>query len=103
MNDDDNDDDEVTAHVETITPDYAKALLEQNTGSRPIKNTIVNAYAEDMRNGKWFLNGEAIKISSNNQILDGLHRVFACIASDTPFTTIVVRGLDPTAIVIITR
>ena len=54
----------------------------------------VKQYAVDMRSGKWRLNGEAIKKSTTGRLLDGQNRLLACIEADTPFLTLVVRGLD---------
>lgn len=79
----------------TITPTEAKKYLSVNINNRYIKPQRVAMYAADMINGKWLVNGECIKISSENVILDGQHRLLACIESNIPFKTYVLNDLDP--------
>ena len=43
------------------------------------------------------LNGETVKIASDGTILDGQHRLYACIQAGVPFETVVIRGLPPEA------
>lgn len=54
----------------------------------------VRNLANDMRRGKWELNGESIKISKDGTLVDGQHRLEACIESNTSFTTIVAYGVE---------
>lgn len=87
--------DRISVSLETITPDCAKEMLDKHTGGRHLKIHHINKLADAMKNGKWIMNGEAIKITSDDQVVDGLHRLFACIQADVPFETVVVRGIDP--------
>lgn len=64
-----------------VTPEIAKVFLEKNTNNRGVAIKRVHAYADDMRNGKWFLNGEPIIFSNNGQLRDGQHRLLAVIES----------------------
>lgn len=86
-----------TTSVRTITPDDAKRLLENNTLNRSISDRTVNAIARDMKNGDWVLNGESIKISTAGRLLDGQHRLSACIRADVPFKTLIIEGLPESA------
>lgn len=85
------------AYTETIriTPDLATEWLNANTENRPLRESSVLVLARDMREGRWKVNGEAIKWSSDGILLDGQHRLFACIEAGVPFTTMVTFGLDP--------
>ena len=85
---------ELDIRVELITPKIAKEWLGDNLNNRNPKMMRVKQYAADMRSGNWRLNGEAIKKSTTGRLLDGQNRLFACIEADTPFLTLVVRGLD---------
>lgn len=67
-----------------ITPTYAKSLLENNVNNRSINGNKVSQYAEDMRNGKWQLNGEDIEISESGRVLNGQHRLSAIIRYGKP-------------------
>ncbi|HWQ57349.1 MAG TPA: hypothetical protein VN442_26945 [Bryobacteraceae bacterium] len=54
------------------------------------------AIAVDMMEGRWRYNGDAIRFSSAGVLLDGQHRLRACVEAGLPFETDVVFGLDPT-------
>ena len=83
----------ITITVETITPKYAKSLYEKNTRNR---NIVPSSYAKvkrAMERDEWEFDGGAIRIADDGRILDGQHRLLACIETGNSFTTIVVRGL----------
>lgn len=80
--------------VERITPDVARAILAKNTNNRSLNNTTVQFYMDQMRKGQWQLNGESIKIATDGTLLDGQHHLEACSRLDSPFDTLVVRGVD---------
>lgn len=84
----------VSASIETITPERAAALLEANKENRKIRQQAVVRYARDMAAGCWDVNAEAIKFSKDGTLIDGQHRLWACVEAEAPFTTLVVRGLD---------
>jgi site-specific recombinase XerD len=47
--------------VETITPEWAIDVLEKhNPRNRKVSENTVQAYATDMRNGRWVLNHQGI-------------------------------------------
>lgn len=79
--------------IETITPSHAAKLLESNTDNRKIRRRSVDAYARDMRNNNWIFNGAPI-ILNGTVLLDGQHRLLACVEADTPFQTAVLRNAD---------
>jgi len=81
----------------TITPDLAREWTGLNTRNRPVRYTKVAQYARDMKAGNWMLNGETVKIAADGTILDGQHRLYACIQADIPFETVIIRGLPPEA------
>ena len=83
--------------VMTITPDLAREWTGLNTRNRPVRYTKVAQYARDMRAGNWMLNGETVKIAADGTILDGQHRLYACIQAEMAFETVVIRGLAPEA------
>lgn len=84
----------VTAGVETITPEVAEAMLEGNVVNRNLRQRRVNLYAKQMLQGLWRVTGEAIVFSETGQLLQGQHRLTACIEAGVPFQTVVVRGVD---------
>lgn len=84
---------EVRAEVMTVTPEIAQEWADLNTRNRNVRYNRVAQPARDMAAGKWALNGESVKIAADGTILDGQHRIYACIQAGTPFETFVVRGL----------
>ena len=89
------------ASVVLVTPETAERWLGKNTSNRNIRKSAVNAYARDMTAGRWVLNGEAIKFSSDGVLLDGQHRLLAVIAAKTAVRFLVVRGVSADAMVTI--
>ncbi len=84
------------AQIETITPERAVQLLENNPSNRRIRQTRVNLYAEAIRNGQWRITGETIKVG-NGKLIDGQHRLWACIEAGVPFDTYIVYGVEDDA------
>jgi hypothetical protein len=80
---------------ETIDPYTARTYLDENDANRAVRNRVINAYARDMGHGAWFVTGETIKFSKTGELLDGQHRLFAIIESNTAQRMLVVRGLEP--------
>lgn len=83
----------LSAAIETITPAIAADLLNRNTHNRRLSESFVDLYCEDIANGRWSMNGEAIKIAEDGTLLDGQHRLAAIVKANTDVTTLVVRGL----------
>ncbi len=78
-----------------ITPDIAAAWLEKNVKNRKLQRHITTKYARDMKTGAWQGNGDAIRFDLDHNLLDGQHRLKACVEADVPFETFVVYGLPP--------
>lgn len=81
----------------TITPETAAAMLTTNAMNRPISRAHVERLSGAMQRGEWELNGATIKVASTGRLLDGQHRLTACVESGRPFKTLVVRGLPESA------
>lgn len=78
---------------QTITPAIATELLEFNRNNRPIRDGHVKRIANQIATGKWRFNGDTIKVATNGNVLDGQHRLWACIEAKTPIETVVVYGV----------
>jgi hypothetical protein len=81
----------------TVTPEMAKDWTSRNLHNRPVRYTFVSQLARDMRAGNWDLNGETIKIADDGTLLDGQHRLYACMMAEVPFETFVITGLPASA------
>jgi len=85
----------------TITPTQAAEILAKHNNriendefrQRSVSQGSVDSYATSMRLGQWSLNGESIKFDINDNLVDGQHRLWACVKSDVPLITFVVTGL----------
>lgn len=80
--------------VMTITPKKAQELLEGNKRNRPVRKSHVRQLAEEMKAGKWVVNGVPI-IFNGKLLIDGQHRLLACVESGKPFETLVVSDVAP--------
>lgn len=81
-------------NVEVITPSVAAAYLEHNTDNRRRNKGKIAFYADMMSNGEWEVNGESIKFAPNGRLLDGQHRLMACVQANVPFETVVIRDIE---------
>jgi len=78
-----------------ITPAIATELLKLNKNNRPIKPQWVNFLTSAMLEGRFKESGDSIKFSNTNQLIDGQHRLLACVRSGVSIRSIVACGLDP--------
>lgn len=76
-----------------VTPETAEGWLAKNTINRAVSRKVVSQYANDMINGRWRFTGDAIRFDPDGNILDGQHRLLACVKSKVPFETLVIDGL----------
>lgn len=83
--------------IEDITPEQAVKMLEGNTNNRNVRNGRVEMYASDMASGNWKLNGVPIILNSKGGVLDGQHRLLACVRANKTFKTAVMRGVTEEA------
>lgn len=81
----------VSVTIERITPSVAAKMLETNTHNRSLNR--FESVSKALENGEWSLNGATIVFSEDGVLLDGQHRLIACVRTGVPFDTIVVRGI----------
>lgn len=92
----------------TITPPVAKSWLNYNYRNRVQRARGLGNYSADMMAGNFSLNGDTIRFSrplgynededvpeGKPLLLDGQHRLEACVQSNESFVTYVVYGLEP--------
>ena len=77
----------------TVTPEMATDWLERNENNRIINYHRIRRYAKDMVAGNWKVTGDAIRFSKSGKLLDGQHRLWACVESECSFDTVVYTGL----------
>ena len=80
--------------VEKITPEMAANYLKFNTNNyRKLSRAKVIEYANEMKAGRWQLNGEAIEFDEDGTLLNGQHRLAAIVYSKTTVQIAVIRGV----------
>lgn len=78
--------------ITQLTPEMAKDWLEKyNTENfRKLAKKTVTKYSNEMRRGRWVLNGESIKFGMRGKLIDGQHRLAAVVQSGVTVETLVV-------------
>jgi len=82
----------------TVTPELAQAMLETINGeNRPLSHARVKQYADVLTRGQYVFNGESIQVGvkADNTLvlLNGQHRLSACVTAGVSFETVLVLGL----------
>jgi hypothetical protein len=76
--------------TEVITPEWAIDILENhNPYNRKLSENTVQAYAADMRNGRWVLNHQGLAFDTNKNLCDGQHRLWAVVFSGKTIESLV--------------
>lgn len=78
-----------------VTPETAVEMLERNSGNRPIRETHVADLEGVFRRGEMAINGATIGFDTAGRLVNGQHRLTACVRSGVGFWVIVVTGLPP--------
>jgi hypothetical protein len=92
----------MTIERKTITPHQAAELLLLNSDNRRLRPHVVRRYADHMTRGEWKFTGESIVLLVDAisgvvmAVLNGQHRLHACVLSGCAFETVIVRTVDPT-------
>jgi hypothetical protein len=89
--------------IRTVTPELAKALLENNAGNRNLRKAVAARYAAIMRAGKWLTAPEPIVLGTSGRVLNGQHRLFAVIMADMSADFCFITGVSDEAFKVIDR
>lgn len=88
----------VKASVRLITPDQARRLLANPAvKNRAISKAHMMWIAEQIASGTFYMTGEPIILDKEGKLLDGQHRLEACVYVREPIRVVVVRGIDKRA------
>lgn len=85
-----------TAKIVQITPEDAQLALDSYSGirNRSLNQSRVLRYAGDMTAGNWQLNGETLIFSRDGHLMNGQHRMHACVKAGVTISSFVVFGID---------
>lgn len=88
------------AEIAPLDHGIALELLKNNDSNRRIRPSKLSQYIEDMKHGRWSLNGETVVISTVGKLLDGQHRCISALdvvrEKDAPRVTFLF-GIDKDA------
>ena len=79
--------------IRTIDPVMAKELLAGQRKNRNLSPFAVSRYKEFMIKNQWSMNGEPI-IFGGNKLIDGQHRLSACVSSGKSFQSVWIELKD---------
>lgn len=74
-----------------IDPDMARLYLDERAQNRNVSRATITAYADDMRSGRWAINGSTIVVDQDGRLIDGQHRLEACVEAGVAFSTYLVQ------------
>lgn len=84
----------IQMRTEIITPEMAAHYLKRNVDNyRKISRAKASIYAEEMKAGKWQLNGEAIMFDETGKLKNGQHRLAAIIMAQVPVEMTIITGV----------
>lgn len=90
------------AYLHTITPQLAKHILDKLNGiNRPQRPAKILEYMDAMNDNRWPVTGATIVFSKNGMLMDGQHRLQACVQTGRTFQTYAVFGVDASAFAMI--
>lgn len=78
----------------TVEDAYYWLTGDRNQANRPLSPRKVDEFARDIQNDRWKITGDTIKISNDEKLNDGQHRLEAIIQADKPIETFVVYGVS---------
>jgi len=77
-----------------VSPEKAALFLTKNKKNRRVDKTRVQKYVNDMKNGHWCLNGDAIRFCEEGYLIDGQHRLNAIIETGRDFVFLVIHNVE---------
>lgn len=87
----------INTQLQMITPEDAKFLLTNNNSNRSIRKNHVLFLSNLIKNNFFKSTHQGIAISKSGRLLDGQHRLLACIHANKPIEILVSYGLDDDA------
>jgi len=80
--------------TETITPIQAKKMLESNRSNRKVNQERVKSLAQQIKDGKYIMPPDAIAFDREGRLINGQHRLYACVMANIAIQSIVYRNAD---------
>lgn len=87
----------LSAEVVNVTPAVAENFLRYNVKNRKVSEKQVLFLTNEMKQGRFIENGEAIIFDKNGELKDGQHRLLSIIKSEKSYNIPIIRGVEPLA------
>ena len=84
--------------VEIITPALAKQYLAKNKNNRAIKERTLSMLVRAIKDGSFALTHQGIAFDEEGNLIDGQHRLMACVIADIPIKVLVSREVKTDAV-----
>lgn len=84
---------DIMVDVENITPETAHLYLSSQSKNRRKSHLMIGRLQREIESGNYELNGQPIRFDEHNRLLDGQHRLYACVAANKPIVSLVIRGI----------
>ena len=83
---------------ERITPEIALEILtHKNFKNRPVKKAQLRRLIKAIKADEWIVTNQGISFDPEGNLLDGQHRLHACIEANKPIDILVARNINPKA------
>ena len=81
--------------VQSVSPQEAAIWLDtKNRRNRPVSESTVERYTQEIKAGRWKLNGQGIIFGKSGNLLNGQHRLKAIVAANKSIETLVTWGVE---------
>jgi hypothetical protein len=86
------------AEIILVTPEIAKSYLKRNVKNRNLNFNHVKKLAQEMKSGRWVLNGVPIQFNDKGELINGQHRLNAIVFAGIAVQLLIISGVsDPRA------
>jgi hypothetical protein len=86
----------VRVELVQVTPQLASEWLGRNAENQRLRRDgRVDQYARDMATGHWPITGDTIKVTADNRLIDGQHRLAAVMQAEVTVPMLIAYGVDP--------
>lgn len=75
----------------------AEILAHRNVQNRKVAPSKLAQTCDDIREGRFLINGESVIFSDTGYLLDGQHRLSGCVETNIPIITLVAFGISEEA------
>lgn len=73
-----------------LDPDAAHDILAGNHNNRTYTRGLIRRLAATITAGEYLFNGQPIQVAADGTLLDGQHRLMACVLAQVPIDTLII-------------